>query len=110
MQDGHYIVQMEHLVGVFRIWKREELTMSEIMERKMPVDDGNWHQITITFSKENSEFRLYYDGHKKAIYKVNFDFSNKNPFRIGAVENTSNYVNTYSPEIKSGLKIIARTC
>ena len=43
----------------------------------MPVDDGNWHQITITFSKENSEFRLYYDGKNKAIYKVNFDFSNK---------------------------------
>ena len=21
----------------------------------MPVDDGNWHQITITFSKEDSE-------------------------------------------------------
>ena len=72
----------------------------------MPVDDGNWHQITMTFSKENSEFRLYYDGHNKAIYKVNFDFSNKNPFRIGTVENTSNYVNTYSPDIKNGLKLL----
>ena len=72
----------------------------------MPVDDGNWHQITMTFSKENSEFRLYYDGHNKAIYKVNFDFSNKNPFRIGTVENTYNYVNTYSPDIKNGLKLL----
>ena len=72
----------------------------------MPVNDGNWHQITITFSKENSEFRLYYDGHNKAIYKVNFDFSNNNPFRIGTVENTSNYVNTYSPDIKNGLKLL----
>ena len=44
------------------------------------------------------QFRLYEMGNK-AIYKVNFDFSNNNPFRI-AVENTSNYVNTYSPDIK----------
>lgn len=73
---------------------------------KMPVDDGNWHQITITFCKENSEFRLYFDGHSKAIYKVNFDFSNKNPFRIGAVVDTSNYVNTYSPDINNGLKLL----
>ena len=32
MQDGHYIVQMEHLVGVLDL-ESEELTMSEIMER-----------------------------------------------------------------------------
>ena len=49
---------------------------------------------------------MYYDGHNKAIYKVNFDFSNNNPFRIGAVENTSNSVNTYSPDIKNGLKLL----
>ena len=49
---------------------------------------------------------MYYDGHNKAIYKVNFDFSNNNPFRIGTVENTSNNVNTYSPEIKNGLELL----
>ena len=32
MQDGHYIVQMEHLVGVLDL-ESEELTMSEIMEK-----------------------------------------------------------------------------
>ena len=77
MQDGYYIVQMEHLVGVLDLERR--INYERDNGEKMPVNDGNWHQITITFSKENSEFRLYYDGHNKAIYKVNFDFSNNNP-------------------------------
>jgi len=42
---------------------------------KLPLNDGEWHQLSMTYSKEKKEFRLYYDGHNKAIYKVNFDFS-----------------------------------
>ena len=71
---------------------------------RMPVNDGAWHQITITYSKERSEFRLYYDGHNKAIYKVNFDFANNEPIVIGSVERNFDYAYKYSPEIESGLE------
>jgi endonuclease/exonuclease/phosphatase family metal-dependent hydrolase len=70
----------------------------------LPVNDGNWHQITITFNKENSEFRLYYDGHNKAIYKVNFGFKNSLPLSIGSPKNTFN--NNYAPDIENGLTLL----
>lgn len=69
---------------------------------KMPLNDGKWHQITITYSKELAEFRLYYDGHNKAIYKVNFDFSNNEPLIIGSIQNNFDYDKNYSPDIESG--------
>ena len=71
---------------------------------RMPINDGNWHQLTITYNKALSEFRLYYDGHNKAIYKVNFDFSNNNPLTIGSKDNQFDYDGEYSPQIESGLK------
>ena len=69
----------------------------------MPINDGEWHQMTVTYSKKDAEFRLYYDGHNKAVYKVNFDFQNNNPIRIGAAENTFDYDTNYVSEIESGL-------
>ncbi|EAR01779.1 endonuclease/exonuclease/phosphatase family protein [Maribacter sp. HTCC2170] len=69
---------------------------------QMPINDGEWHQLTITYSKKFSEMRLYYDGNNKAIYKVNFDFSNDNALVLGAIENQFDYDNTYSPDIISG--------
>jgi len=74
--------------------------------KKTPINDGEWHQMTITYSKENSEFRLYYDGHNKAIYKVNFDFTNNLPLRIGSPKNTFN--STYSSDIENGLILLQR--
>lgn len=69
----------------------------------MSITDGQWHQMTITYSKTLSEFRLYYDGQNKAIYKVNFDFSNSEPLVIGSKEDPSNMSSTYSSEIETGL-------
>jgi exonuclease III len=69
---------------------------------RMPVNDGDWHQMTITYSKVASEFRLYYDGHNKAIYKVNFDFENSESLVIGSLENSFDYETQYFPEIESG--------
>lgn len=68
----------------------------------MPINDGEWHQLTMTFSKTESEFRLYYDGHNKAIYKVNFDFSNNEPIVIGTIGNSFDYENNYAPDIIKG--------
>lgn len=70
----------------------------------MPVNDGEWHQIVITYSKELSEFRLYYDGQNKAIYKVNFGFVNAEPLVIGSINNPFDYEHNYSPEIALGLE------
>jgi len=69
---------------------------------KMPVNDGEWHQLTVTYSKELSEFRLYYDGQNRAVYKVGFDFSNDEPLMIGSVKNDLDDDNNYLPEIESG--------
>jgi len=72
--------------------------------KKMPVNDGQWHQLTLTFSKELSQFCLYYDGHNKAIYNVGFDFTNNEPLVIGSTKNDFDYENKYVPEIESGAK------
>ncbi|MBC8219130.1 MAG: endonuclease/exonuclease/phosphatase family protein [Proteobacteria bacterium] len=80
------------------------ITYERDNEAKMPVNDGEWHQITLTYSKELSEFRLYYDGHNKAIYKANFEFSNNEPIVIGSVENTFDFENKHSLKIESGLQ------
>jgi len=69
---------------------------------RMPVNDGYWHQLTVTYSQEQSEFRLYYDGLNKAVYKVGFDFVNNEPLLIGSVETESDYKGRHLAEIESG--------
>lgn len=71
--------------------------------KKMPINDGAWHQMSITYNKELSEFCLYYNGHNKAIYKVNFDFYNSEPLVIGSTESLFDYNKKFSPHIESGL-------
>ncbi len=72
--------------------------------KKMPVNDGQWHQLTLTYSKELSQFCLYYDGHNRAIYNVGFDFTNNEPLVIGSTKNDFDYENKYLAEIESGAK------
>ena len=72
--------------------------------KKMPVNDGQWHLLTLTYSKELSQFCLYYDGHNKAIYNVGFDFTNNDPLVIGSTKNNFDFENKYLPEIESGAK------
>ncbi|MEM6376758.1 MAG: endonuclease/exonuclease/phosphatase family protein [Bacteroidota bacterium] len=67
-----------------------------------PLCDDNWHQISLTFNKTLSEFRLYYDGHNIAFYKVQFDFSNDEPLRIGSLSRDLDYENMVAPDIKLG--------
>lgn len=69
---------------------------------KMPISDGEWHQITMTYNKETSEVRLYYDGHNKAIYNVGFDFYHNKPLVIGTKKNGFDYNNKLLPQIKDG--------
>lgn len=69
---------------------------------KMPLSDGQWHQLTMTYSNELSEVRLYYDGHNKAIYKVRFDFANTKRLTIGSSKNDFDYDTKLIPEIETG--------
>lgn len=68
----------------------------------MPINDGQWHQLTITYSKSLSEIRLYYDGRNKAIYNVGFDFVNSESLMIGSSENNFDYEINILPEIELG--------
>lgn len=68
----------------------------------MPISDGRWHQITITYSATSSEFRLYYDGHNTAIYTIGFDFSNTQPLTIGTARRDFDYDDHYAPDIEKG--------
>jgi len=53
----------------------------------MPLNDGRWHQLTLTYNSERSEIRLFYDGENKVWYKVRdsegFDFNNADPLVVG---------------------------
>lgn len=71
---------------------------------KMPISDGEWHQLTMTFNKELAEMRLYYDGYNKAIYKLGFDFQNESPLIIGTQESGFDYNSELLPSIKEGKK------
>ncbi len=53
----------------------------------MPLNDGRWHQLALTFNSALSVVRLFYDGDNKVTYNVRdsdgFDFHNDNPVVIG---------------------------
>ncbi len=69
---------------------------------KMPLNDGKWHQITMTYQKSTAQLWLYYDGLNKAIYNIGFDFSNDQPIRIGVDNNGFDYDNQLLDEIVKG--------
>ena len=71
---------------------------------KMPVNDGQWHQLTLTFNKESSQFCLYYDGRNTAVYNVGFDFLNNQPLLLGSIKNEFDFENRNLPEIENGAK------
>ncbi len=55
--------------------------------RHMPLNDGRWHQLTMTYSSTRSEIRLFYDGENKVTYHVSdgegFDFTSSRPLVVG---------------------------
>ena len=68
----------------------------------MPINDGLWHQLTMTYDKGLSEIRLYYDGRNKAIYNITFGFDNNNSLVIGCKESDFNYEEDILSKIKDG--------
>ena len=53
----------------------------------MPVNDGRWHQLAMTYDSGDSIVRLYYDGQNRAVYNVDdgvgFDFTSSDSMIVG---------------------------
>ena len=63
------------------------LTYERDNGRQMPLTDGRWHQLAMTYSVERSEIRLFYDGVNWVTYHVadsdGFDFGSARPATVG---------------------------
>ena len=63
------------------------LTYERDNGQRMPLNDGRWHQLAMTYSAERSEIRLFYDGVNWVTYHVTdsdgFDFTSPNPIAVG---------------------------
>lgn len=63
------------------------LTYERDNGQRMPLNDGRWHQLTMTHDSARSEVRLYYDGTNRVVYHVDdatgFDFTSASPLVIG---------------------------
>lgn len=70
----------------------------------MPINDGKWHLLSLTYNKERNEFRLYYDGNNVVTYKAKFDFNNDNKFLIGGQKKDTSLDHDILPNIKMGTK------
>jgi exonuclease III len=72
----------------------------------MPLSDGRWHQLTMTYSSALSEVRLYYDGLNWVSYHVSdadgFDFTNTSPMVVGWDDSASGPRPEILPAIEAG--------
>ncbi len=69
---------------------------------KLPISDGKWHQLTLTYNAAFAEFRIYFDGHNIAVYKVGFDFSNKHALSVGTTRADPDDGQQFSPKVEEG--------
>ncbi len=63
------------------------LTYERDNGQHMPLNDGQWHQLTMTHDREASTVRLFYDGENWASYNVRdskgFEFGSARPVTVG---------------------------
>jgi endonuclease/exonuclease/phosphatase family metal-dependent hydrolase len=54
---------------------------------RMPINDGRWHQVAMSYDSSTSLFRLYFDGANWATYNIEdsggFSFDGTAPFMLG---------------------------
>ncbi len=53
----------------------------EPTQQRQAINDGKWHQLTISVDREKNELRLYFDGKNVAIYNIPGLKSMKNKLR-----------------------------
>jgi endonuclease/exonuclease/phosphatase family metal-dependent hydrolase len=80
--------------------------------RHMPLNDGRWHQLTMTYSSDLSEVRLFYDGENRVTYHVSdgegFDFTSTNPLVLGWAEEGNESPPAVLPGIRAGAEQLQR--
>ncbi len=66
---------------------RRRITYERGNGEHMPLNDGRWHQLTMTYNSGLAQVWLYYDGVNKATYNVSdstgFDFTSAQPVIAG---------------------------
>ncbi|MCD6346117.1 MAG: endonuclease/exonuclease/phosphatase family protein [Bacteroidales bacterium] len=74
----------------------------------MPLNDGEWHQLSMTFSAKKSEVQLFYDGIMRAWYKVGdtkgFEFTSEGQLVVGWNGNEDDC--DILPEIEEGVILL----
>jgi exonuclease III len=74
--------------------------------KHMPVNDGRWHQLTMTYESATSLVRLFYDGDNKVTYNVadaeGFDFGTSGPLLVGWPETEKTTPPEVLPAIETG--------
>jgi hypothetical protein len=74
--------------------------------RRMPLNDGRWHQLTMTYNSELSEIRLFYDGVNWVLYYVGdsdgFDFTSASPMVVGSASGGPDEAPEILPAIRAG--------
>ena len=70
-----------------------------------PLNDGKWHQLTMTYDSKNYAIRLFYDGDNKVLYNISdsvgFNFVSDRPIIVGS-EKTEMTDPEISPDIIKG--------
>lgn len=78
----------------------------------MPLNDGRWHQLTMTHDSARSEVRLYYDGDNKVVYNVDdsvgFDFTSAGPMVVGWAGSAASPQAEILPAIRAGAENLQR--
>lgn len=74
----------------------------------MPLNDGRWHQLAMTYSHESALVRLYYDGQNAANYGVDdargFSFATDRSLQLGWSGDAPNPPKGVIPEIQDGAR------
>ena len=82
------------------------LTYERDNGHRMPLNDGRWHQLAMTYSAELSEIRLFYDGVNWVSYHVadsdGFHFTGSDPATVGWDARDVSRVPDVLPSIESG--------
>jgi len=74
--------------------------------KHMPLNDGRWHQLTMTYNSAQSDIRLFYDGENKVTYHVSdaegFDFTPDSEVVVGGRVSSPTPPSALLPEIERG--------
>ncbi|MCP4772405.1 MAG: hypothetical protein GY879_13445 [Planctomycetes bacterium] len=76
----------------------------------MPLNDGRWHQLAMTYDHELALVRLYYDGTNPVSYAVGdsrgFDFGTGSPLTLGWPGEPTNDPEKILPAIEQGARAL----